>query len=397
MTGGAPEAGGREMNADGRYVGDGSTRAAYAWLTRACEPGDHAVWAYVESLGAREVAAQLAAQDAPERLQRLCGARAGEDHSMRDLALAEQLGARLVIPGDPEWPTERFVAMGVAAAAGQSQCVPPLAVWVRGQGDLTDLTERAVAVVGARASTPYGDTVSGQIAYGLAERGVTVVSGGAFGIDRAAHAAALAAGGVTVAVLACGIDRLYPRSNADLLQKITGNGLLITEWAPGSAPMRHRFLVRNRLIAGLSAGTVVVEAALRSGSRATASRAREMGRVVMAVPGPVTSGMSEGCLQMLRDEAALAVGTAAHVLEATGVSGSNLTRFERGPDRPGDDLDPDLRRLLDAVPVRRAAPADSIAVVAAASASDTLRSLVVLEMMGLIEQRDGRWRRSGVR
>lgn len=380
------------MSGRSRYVGDGSTRAAYAWLSRACEPGDRAIWAYVESLGAVEVAAQLAHGDAPRRLQELAGPRAREDLAMRDLAVAEQIGARLVIPGDAEWPESTIHAMGAAAAAGETQCVPPLALWLRGAGRLDALVQCAVAVVGARASTPYGDSVAEQIAYGVAERGVTVISGGAFGIDRAAHAAVLAADGATIAALACGIDRLYPKSNSRLLEQVTNHGLLITEWAPGSAPMRHRFLVRNRLIAGLTTGTVVVEAAIRSGARSTAARAREMNKVVMAVPGPVTSAMSDGCLQMLRDEAALAVGTAAHVLEATGVSGTQLTLFERGPDRPGDDLDPVLRRMLDAVPARRAAPADSIAIVAAADAADTMRSLTVLEMMGLVEQVDGRWR-----
>lgn len=375
------------------YVGDGSERAAYAWLSRACEPGEHAVWAYVTALGAREVAAQIHGRDAPERIQRLAGPRATEDLAMRDLAAAEQVGARLVIPGDEEWPTDKFLAMGAAAAAGEVLCVPPLAIWVRGQARLAGLVDRAVAVVGARASTPYGNSVAEQIADGIAERGVTVVSGGAIGIDRAAHAAVLAAGGATIAVLACGIDRSYPRGNKLLLDQITGRGLVATEWAPGAAPMRHRFLVRNRLIAGFTSGTVVVEAGMRSGARATASRAREMGKVVMAVPGPVTSAMSDGCLQMLRDEAALAVGTAAHVLEATGVSGAQLLLFERGPERTGDDLGPALRRMLDAVPARRAAPTESIAIVAAASASDTMRSLTVLEMMGYVEQVEGRWRR----
>lgn len=380
------------MTARSRPVGDGSARAAYAWLSRACEPGDHAVWAYVQSLGPIEVAAQLAANDAPERLQRLGGPRVRQDLAMQDLAAAAAVGARLLIPGDADWPDDALQVMGAAAGGGQAQCVPPLALWTRGAGRLTDLLQRAVAVVGARAATPYGESVAEQIAYGLAERGVTVVSGGALGIDRAAHAAALAADGSTIAVLAGGIDRPYPRANLRLLEHVAARGLLLTEWAPGCAPMRHRFLVRNRLIAGLTAGTVVVEAAIRSGARSTAARAHEMGRPVMAVPGPVTSAMSEGCLQMLRDEAALAVGTAGHVLEATGVSGAELVFLERGRQEPEDDLDPGLRRLLDAVPARRAASADSIALVAATGPADTMRSLTVLEMMGFVEQLDGRWR-----
>lgn len=373
-------------------VGDGSRRAALAWLSRACEPGNHALWAYVTALGPVQVAAQLHAGDGPDRLQRAVGARVGQDHCLQDLRQAEQLGARLLIPDDPDWPHEALERMGVAAASGETLCVPPLSLWVRGPGRLDEQLRQAVAIVGARASTAYGNNVAAEISYDLADRAITIVSGGAFGVDRAAHAAALATDGFTIAVLACGIDRLYPASNAQLLQKIASRGLLITEYAPGTAPMRPRFLVRNRLIAGFTSGTLVVEAALRSGARATAARAREMGKVVMAVPGPVTSSMSEGCLQMLREEAALAVGTAAHVLDATGVSGADLALFERGPDRPGDDLDPALRALLEAVPVRRPAGADSIAVVAGAGAADTMRGLTVLEMMGYIEQTDGGWK-----
>ncbi|MFV0534052.1 MAG: DNA-processing protein DprA [Cumulibacter sp.] len=374
------------------YVGDGSERAALAWLSRACEPGEYALWAYVESQGAVEVAAQLAAGRAPGRLQRLCGARAGEDRCQRDLDAARRVGARLIIPGDDEWPTDGVRLMSIASAAGADGCVPPLSIWARGGGRLAALVDRSVALVGARAATAYGTSVCEQIAYGLAHRDVTVISGGAFGIDRAAHAAALAANGVTIAALACGIDRFYPKSNAGLLERITADGLLLSEWAPGAAPMRHRFLVRNRLIAALSSGTVVVEAALRSGARSTAARARDLGKVVMTVPGPVTSAMSDGCLHMLREEAALAVGCAEHVLEATSLSGTDLLPLERGPGRPGDDLDPMHRRVLEAVPTRRAATTESIAVVAGASVPDTLRALTMLELSQFVEQYEGRWR-----
>lgn len=375
-----------------RPVGDGTPRAAYAWLSRACEPGSRELWAYVESLGPVEVAAQLYAGDGPKRLQNAVGARAGADQSLADLESARAAGARLLIPGDDDWPAEALTGMAAAAAAGEQSCAPPLALWVRGEESLIQLASRAVAIVGARTATAYGEHVAAEIAYGLCERGASVVSGGAFGIDSAAHRAALAADGRTVAVLACGIDRAYPREHARLLEQIARQGLVVTELPPGAAPMRQRFLVRNRIIAGLSAGTVVVEAALRSGARATAGRAREMGKPVMAVPGPVTSAMSAGCLQMLREEAAIAVGSAAHVLDVVGGAGDELAEVERGPGRPIDDLDPGLQRLLDAVPARRAVPPDRIAVVAAASASETMRGLITLEMLDLVENVDGKWR-----
>lgn len=373
-------------------VGDGSPRAAYAWLSRACEPGNRALWAYVGALGAVEVAAQLRAGDGPQRLQRAVGERAGEDRSLADLQSAERSGARLLTPEDDEWPTSTLEPMAVATAAGEASCVPPLAMWVRGETRLDRMLPRAVAVVGARAATSYGEYVANEIAYGLCERQVTIVSGGAFGIDAAAHRAALSARAETIAVLGCGIDRAYPRSNERLLEEIARSGALISEFPPGASPMRQRFLIRNRLIAGLTLGTVVVEAALRSGARSTAARAREIGKVVMAVPGPITSSASDGCLQMLREEAAIPVGTAAHVLDAVGPAGVDVAPDERGEQRRGDDLDPALARLLDAVPARRAAPVESIAGVAAASASEALRGLAVLELNGYVEQYEGRWR-----
>ena len=159
---------------------------------------------------------------------------------------------------------------------------------------LDELVDRSVAIVGSRASTAYGEHVAGELGHQLAERGWTVVSGGAFGIDAAAHRGALAAEAPTVAVLACGVDRPYPAAHGALLHRIAETGLLVSEWPPGAAPHRHRFLVRNRLIAALTRGTVVVEAAARSGAQATARRARKLGRQVLVVPGPVTSAMSVG-------------------------------------------------------------------------------------------------------
>ena len=235
------------------------------------------------------------------------------DESLADLRRAERCGARLVTPEDDEWPALPLHALVLATAAEPEDPkhqsartvapVPPLALWVRGPGRLDELADRSVAIVGSRASTAYGEHVAGEFGYQLAERGWTVVSGGAYGIDAAAHRGALAAEGPTIAVLACGVDRPYPAGNGALLHRIAESGLVVSEWPPGAAPHQHRFLVRNRLIAGLTRGTVVVEAAARSGAVATANRARKLGKQVMVVPGPVTSAMSVGCHELLREQA----------------------------------------------------------------------------------------------
>jgi DNA processing protein len=181
----------------------------------------------------------------------------------------------------------------------------PTKLWVRGNGDLAELTQRAVAVVGSRACTQYGEHVAANLGLHLSTRSWTVVSGGAYGIDSAAHRGVLAANGDTVAVLACGLDRPYPASNASLFNRIAEYGLVVSAYEPGTPPSRDRFLARNRLIAAMCQGLVVVEAAARSGSMHAATCALELGRPVMAVPGPVTSAMSAGTHRLIRDGAQL--------------------------------------------------------------------------------------------
>lgn len=236
----------------------------------------------------------------------------------RDLDLAGRAGIRLLCPGDPQWPALLSALSAPASGAG---CAPgePLALWVRGPGDLAGLCASAVAVAGSRAAGDYGLHVAAEIGCGLAERGRTVVSRAAFGVDAAAHRGALAARGPTVAVLACGVDVAYPAAHADLLAQIADTGAVVSEHPPGTTPARGRFLARNRLVAGLSWGTVIVEAGLRGGTLNTARHAREFGRTVMAVPGPVTSATSAGCHRLLRDHRETRLVTcAAEVCEEVG-------------------------------------------------------------------------------
>jgi len=250
---------------------------------------------------------------------------------------------------------------------------------------LDEACDRSVAVVGARASTSYGNHVAGELGYGLADRGWTVVSGGAFGIDAAAHRGALAAGGTTIAVLACGIDRPYPVSHTSLFERISDEGLLVSEWPPGADPHRRRFLVRNRVIAALTRGTVVVEANRRSGARFTLGRARLLRRHCLAVPGPVTSAMSVGCHDELRIEGTILVTDAAQVIEAVGQIGDDLSPWPGwGAATPLDALTALQAQVLDGVRPRKTLGAEEIAAAAGVSARDARRTLPTLEELGFV-------------
>jgi DNA processing protein len=379
-------------------------RSARAWLSRAVEPGSVALWRFVEREGPVAAVQALRSGTAPSAVQALAGRRAGEDTSSDDLVRADRCGARLVVPEDDEWPAFALHCLTLAAQdlpPGPRDLpdrtkilVPPSGLWVRGDRPLDELVDRSVALVGSRASTAYGEHVAAELAHGLGERGWTTVSGGAFGIDAAAHRGALAAGAPTVAVLACGVDRAYPGAHSALFARVLDDGVLVSEWPPGCAPHAHRFLVRNRLIAALSRGTVVVEAAARSGAQATANRARELGKAVMAVPGPVTSAMSVGCHQLLRDDEQRTrlVTSAAEVVEVVGRLGTDLAEPPPRPESPRDSLSDLARRVLDACPVRTGVPPERLAAVAGCEVVDVLRVLPVLELHELVEWTGTGWR-----
>ncbi|QGV78253.1 DNA-processing protein DprA [Streptomyces ficellus] len=363
-------------------------RRARAALTRVVEPGDEHGGRWLRELGAEELLRRLtsaryeadALTGASERRIhgfRLRAARAEPD---RDLAAAEACGARLVVPGDPEWPSQ-LDDLGDAR---------PVGLWVRGRPDLRRWALRSVAVVGARACTPYGAHMAATLASGLAERGWVVVSGAAFGVDGAAHRGALAAAGATVAVLACGVDVAYPRGHAGLIGRIAEQGLLVGELPPGAHPTPSRFILRNRVIAALTRGTVVVEAEYRSGSLVTARAAQRLGRFTMGVPGPATSGLSAGVHELLRGEAEL-VTDAAEVAELIGDIG-DLAPPRRGPVLPRDLLDPLSARVLEALPPRgRTAAGTDIARDAGTTVDEALGRLYELHSLGFVERHGQDW------
>ena len=326
-----------------------------------------------------------------------------------DLAAAERLGIRLVVPEGPEWPHFAFSSLEAVALtrlaayrAGErthrpgGELIPPLALWARGSGDLSHAAVRAVAIVGSRSASSYGEHVTAELAFGLARQDVVVVSGGAFGIDATAHRSALAAEGSTTIVSASGIDRPYPSSNATLFERAEVGGLVVSESPPGSAPHRHRFLTRNRLIAALSAGTVVTEAAARSGALNTAAHCTRLGRPLMAVPGPVTSAMSAGCHRLLRQDPtpALLVTSVVDVLAVVGSIGEGLAAtvpsMATGPQGDEmrsalDGLDPVARRVFDGLPARGIASEDEVALRSGVSPIEVMRALPALQLAGVVE------------
>lgn len=252
------------------------------------------------------------------------------DRVEEDLQVIASLGGRLITPDCPEWPSDLFAsAFGFAASGSsphirsyQSDAVAPHALWLVGE-NLTALTAQAVAVVGTRAVSTYGTAVTRDIVGGLVAHQWSIVSGGAMGVDTVAHAEALRCGGRTVAVAACGVDRNYPARNKALFKHIVSSGgALVSEYPPGVPPHRHRFLTRNRLVASLSSGVVVVEAGWRSGALNTLSWASGLGRVAMAVPGPVTNQGSVGCHERIRNKEAEMICNADEVRALVSVMGA---------------------------------------------------------------------------
>ncbi|HET7303950.1 MAG TPA: DNA-processing protein DprA [Segeticoccus sp.] len=355
-------------------------RYARAAWSRIAEPGDTTARSAISRGGA--VAALQRVLDGDRDLARF-QPRADRLDVARDLQVAERFGARVVVPGDEEWPG------GVDDLAS-----PPYCLWVRGPLRLGAACERSVAIVGARSATAYGEAVAADIAAGVADRGFAVVSGAAFGIDAAAHRGALAVDGRTVAVLAGGVERPYPAAHTALLSRIADSGAVVSEVAPGSAPTRNRFLQRNRLIATLAGGTVVVEAGLRSGSLNTAGHALKAGRVVGAVPGPVTSMMSAGCHEWIRGARAVLVTDAAEVADAVGAIGEDLAPHRSGPVLAGDGLDEVPARVLDALPPSRGVGLDRLSLAAGLTVAEVQSALGLLELRGLAERHGEGWRKS---
>lgn len=363
-------------------------RLARVTLSRLTEPGDPRLASLTAQLGAVRLCSHLVRETQDDMLTQAAARVSGVD-AERDLEQAARIGIRFVIPGDDEWPTvlddldhcEQVQHRGGA----------PIGLWVKGPLRLHEHA-RSVALVGSRSATSQGCEIARGIAADCAGDAFTVVSGAAFGIDQAAHRGALAGGGPTIAVLACGVDRAYPQAHKNLLDHIAGDGAVVSELAPGCSPTRMRFLARNRLIAALTQGTVVVEAAIRSGALNTANWADRLSRRLMAVPGSVTSPQSAGAHHLIRNGAATLVTRGSEVLELLDASGRNALEEPRAATRPRDRLPRRDAQVLEAVPVARAAGADSIAATAGLALLHVQTALERLARDGFVLQTPRGWR-----
>lgn len=278
-------------------------RTARLILATVCEPGDELTGRLLELVGARGAVAVVAGAAPPDELDPAAGelwarrtaSRLDPDRVRELLDDTARHELAVLTPGDPHWPT------GLRALRRRA----PIALWVKGDSSLlTAPTTSRITLTGVRAATSYGEQVAVDLAGGAVRDGRQVVSGGGYGIDAQAHRGALAACGPTMAVLAGGLDRLYPVGNQELLARVAASGLLVGEAPPGVVPNRTRFAQRARLMAALSDVVVVVEASYRSGALTTAEHASRLGRAVGAVPGPVTSAASGGCHRLLREHSA---------------------------------------------------------------------------------------------
>jgi DNA processing protein len=261
---------------------------------------------------------------------------------------------------------------------------PPPGLFLRGSGAPELLGETSVAIVGARSCSSYGRQVARQLARELSAAGLVVVSGMARGVDAEAHRGALEAGGATIAVLGCGIDRDYPAAHADLARGISSNGLVVSEYAPSVEPAPWRFPARNRIIAGLAGATVIVEARERSGALITADFALEEGREVFAVPGEITSSLSAGTNALLR-LGATPLTRAADVLASFGLEAESADRLELGEHAAA------VLRALSEEP----AGADQLGRVTGLDAAALATALTELELAGAAAEADGLWRGAG--
>ena len=401
---------------DREGLGDRFARACWTGIA---EPGDRMAGLLVRQLGAERslgllidardaepIAGALAEVGAPDvNPEELVAAvarwspRISTPEALRSLRQAARFGSQLLVPGDDVWPTG-FDDLGDFA---------PFALWVRGRREALADLDRSIAVVGARAATGYGEHVTVEASSGLVDRGYAIVSGAAYGIDGAAHRAALASRGTTIAFLAGGLDRFYPSGHEALLTRVIEAGAAVSEVPCGTAPTKWRFLQRNRLIAAGSRAVVVVEAGWRSGSLNTAGHAAALGRPLGAVPGPVTSSASAGCHRMLREYSAVCVTNADEMAELAPLDRPMV--FDGDGDGDGEGRggsggregsrvsaaahDPSgVRiRLLDALSERGPRSVDRIAALSGLAVDRVRAELGLLELDGAVRSHPTGWTR----
>src|SRR5690554_5133185 len=369
-------------------------RATWSGIT---EPGDRVAGLLVEVLGATEALAAVFDRWPVSKMLGALDEVGGENLTEQELTdavkrwqpriavpsplialkQAARYRVRLLIPGDSAWP-EGMSDLGFHA---------PIALWVRGNLSTMLTLDRSISLVGARAATGYGEHVTMEASASLVDRGYTIVSGAAYGIDGMAHRAALASSGQTVAFLAGGVDQFYPSGHDALLTRIVETGAVVSELPPGSQPTKWRFLQRNRLIAAASQATVVMEAGWRSGSLNTAGHASALGRQIGAMPGPVTSAASAGCHRLIRDFDAVCVTNAAEMAELAPLPGAEVNQL----DGLGEGATSEQVRVFDALSVRSPRTVNDVAARAGLSVQSVQAILGAAALEGAAALRERGW------
>lgn len=381
--------------------------ARAAW-TGIAEPGDRVAGVLVAALGATAALESVVARANAKDLAEQAGGEISQEElekaverwmprlqsrtALLALRQAARYSVRLLVPGDPAWPVG-FDDLGPHA---------PLALWLRGSDEVLASASGSIALVGARAATGYGEHVAMEASAGLVDRGYTIVSGAAYGIDGMAHRAALASSGRTIAVLAGGVDRFYPSGHEALLTRIVEEGAVVSELPCGAAPTKWRFLQRNRLIAAASQATVVLEAGWRSGSLNTAGHAAALGRPLGAVPGPVTSAASAGCHRLIRDFGAVCVTGPGEMAELAPLSAATAPDAAQGPNAalsrgstqdpgPAQELSGEELRVRDAMSTRSARGVSDIAARSGLSTAGVRGVLGAMQLEGTAVERASGW------
>ena len=363
-------------------------RQARMGLLTASDSGDAGLAKLVRERGAIEVWQYLRSDHAATAM-----AQRAKQIDVDDLARqTKDIKAEFLIPGDPGWPVkvDDLAWSDLVGGFGGE----PLGLWVKGVADLAG-SAPSLAMVGSRASTAYGEFVAANWAAEIAERGYPVVSGGAYGIDAAAHRGAMTVSGTTIAVMAGGLARPYPAGNTNLIQAMQEQGAILSEFPPYRAPSRSRFLARNRVIAALAQATIVVEAASRSGANNTASWAMSLQRPVLAVPGPVTSAMSITPHRLIRNLEATLVSCVGEVFDAIMPLDSRIPDYLHQQPTIFDTLSAGQRRVHEALPSVRGISVDELSVLTGENAQSLMVCLAQLNQMGLASQpTPGIWRAS---
>lgn len=357
-------------------------RHALIALAHVVEPADPAITTLVDRVGPGDALDLIATGRVPVRHAKALQGRWRELDLDRELDRARRGSIRIIERGGEDWP-EALDDLGSAR---------PFALWARGAADPGVLLQKSVAMVGTRDPSSYGQHIARTWAAGLVDTGYSIVSGGAFGIDAAAHRAVLDVGGRTMCVLASGVDVAYPSAHAPLFERIAQSGLVISEAPLGFGARRQRFLTRNRLIAALTSATIVVEAAHRSGTTSTAHAAARLARLVFAVPGPVTSVVSAGCHRLISEQVAMLAASLGDVLQTMSPLGATV--LPEAPRDPRDALTTAQATVLDAIPARDAMPFEALVTTAGLDVTETALALAALQRLGFVAAAADGWRLS---